>query len=142
MKSRLLLIALLASFTSFGQEIMVNGESIGRYVNKSMDIKPFTMQLNNGNFVRKFKGHKVELYPNEEIERICKFNKSSNISIAVLMTLAAAIPIDGGGATSILRVLLIGYVMYVYAIPIKILNNIILRRYIKGKTKKQKFQQY
>ena len=99
MKSRLLLIALLASFSCFGQDIVVNGETIGRFldVNESLEVKPFTRQLSNGNYIRKFKGFKVELYPNLQIDRLCKFNKIKAILHLGLVTLVATIPGDGAG---------------------------------------------
>ena len=137
MKSLLLLIALLASFSCFGQDIVVNGETIGRYldVNESLELKPFTRQLSNGNYIRKFKGSKVELYPNLQIDRLCKFNKIKAILHLGLVTLVATIPGDGAG--TFIKVVFIGMLV---AQPIykEIINKVIINMYIKGNTLKQR----
>ena len=137
MKSRLLLIALLTSFSCFGQDIVVNGETIGRYldVNESLELKPFTRQLSNGNYIRKFKGSKVELYPNLQIDRLCKFNKIKAILHLGLVTLVATIPGDGAG--TFIKVVFIGMLV---AQPIykEIINKVIINMYIKGNTLKQR----
>ena len=139
MKSLLLLIALLASFSCFGQDIVVNGETIGRYldVNESLELKPFTRQLSNGNYIRKFKGSKVELYPNLQIDRLCKFNKIKAILHLGLVTLVATIPGDGDLVT-IIKVLFIGILLVGVPMYTAIINKVIINMYIKGNTLKQR----
>lgn len=139
MKTRLLLIALLASFSCFGQDIVVNGETIGRFldVNESLEVKPFTRQLSNGNYIRKFKGFKVELYPNLQIDRLCKFNKIKAILHLGLVTLVATIPGDGDLVT-IIKVLFIGILLVGVPMYTAIINKVIINMYIKGNTLKQR----
>ena len=139
MKTRLLLIALLASFSCFGQDIVVNGETIGRFldVNESLEVKPFTRQLSNGNYIRKFKGFKVELYPNLPIDRLCKFNKILTILELGLVTLVATIPGDGDLVT-IIKVLFIGILLVGVPMYTAIINKVIINMYIKGNTLKQR----
>ena len=139
MKTRLLLIALLASFSCFGQDIVVNGETIGRFldVNESLEVKPFTRQLSNGNYIRKFKGFKVELYPNLQIDRLCKFNKILTILDLGLVTLVATIPGDGDLVT-IIKVLFIGILLVGVPMYTAIINKVIINMYIKGNTLKQR----
>ena len=139
MKSLLLLIALLASFSCFGQDIVVNGETIGRYldVNESLELKPFTRQLSNGNYIRKFKGSKVELYPNLQIDRLCKFNKILTILDLGLLTLVAVVPANGDLAVTIIKVFFIG-VLLVVPVYTAIIHKVKINMYIKGNTLKQR----
>ena len=139
MKSRLLLIALLTSFSVLGQDIIVNGQTIGRFLdgNERRALKPFTRQLSNGNYIRNYKGFKVELYPSEQIDRIVKLNKVANISFAVCVPLVAAYTIEGKGTMMLWVGMMIGVVLYAAA-GISIRNKIKLNRYIRGKTRKQR----
>ena len=139
MKSRLLLIAFLASFSCFGQDIVVNGETIGRYldVNESLELKPFTRQLSNGNYIRKFKGSKVELYPNLQIDRLCKFNKILTILDLGLLTLVAVVPANGDLAVTIIKGF---FIIVLLAVPMytAIIHKVKINMYIKGNTLKQR----
>jgi hypothetical protein len=89
---RLILITSIFFFSSnlSSQEIVVQGDTIGRYLSREefRNMKKGMFTLENGNHWRLHKfgfGRRnkkvIELYPNAHIDKISKFNKSSKIAV-------------------------------------------------------------
>ena len=79
----------------------------------------------------------MELYPNLQIDRLCKFNKILTILDLGLLTLVAVVPANGDLAVTIIKVFFIG-VLLVVPVYTAIIHKVKINMYIKGNTLKQR----